>query len=116
MAKVYAQIVGIVLLLIGVVGLFSASLLGVRTTIVHNLIHLVSGAIGAYTGFSGSGYQAFAKIFGIVYTLVGVIGFITPATLGSLGIPVNTTYNLIHLVIGVWGIWASMGSKEAATA
>jgi hypothetical protein len=60
MAKAYAQIVGAVLLLVGIVGLFSATLLGARTTVVHNLIHLVSGAIGAYTGFSGSGYRAFA--------------------------------------------------------
>lgn len=115
MAKVYAQVVGIVLLLIGIIGLFSATLLGARTTVVHNLIHLVSGAIGAYTGFTGSGYRAFAQIFGIVYTLVGVIGFATPGTLGSLGVPVNATYNLIHLVVGVWGIWAGF-SKELATA
>jgi hypothetical protein len=115
MAKVYAQVVGIVLLLIGIIGLFSATLLGARTTVIHNLIHLVSGAIGAYTGFTGSGYRAFAQIFGIVYTLVGVIGFATPGTLGSLGVPVNATYNLIHLVVGVWGIWAGF-SKELATA
>jgi hypothetical protein len=49
------------------------------------LIHLVSGAIGAYTGFSGSGYRAFAQIFGVVYSLVGIIGFIAPGTLGGLG-------------------------------
>lgn len=115
MAKVFAQVVGIVLLLIGIVGLFTGTLLGVRTTVVHNLIHLVSGAIGAYTGFTGSGYRSFAQIFGIVYTLVAVIGFVAPGTLGSLGVPVNTLYNFVHLVIGVWGIWAGF-SKELATA
>ena len=115
MAKVYAQIVGVVLLLVGIIGLFSATLLGARTTVIHNLIHLVSGAIGAYTGFSGSGYRSFAQIFGAVYTLVGIIGFVTPGTLGSLGVPVNTVYNLIHLVIGVWGVWVGFG-KEMATA
>lgn len=115
MAKVFAQVVGIVLLLIGIIGLFTGTLLGARTTVVHNLIHLVSGAIGAYTGFTGSGYRSFAQIFGIVYTLVAVIGFAAPGTLGSLGVPVNTLYNLVHLIIGVWGIWAGF-SKELATA
>ena len=115
MAKVFAQVVGIVLLLIGIIGLFTGTLLGARTTVVHNLIHLVSGAIGAYTGFTGSGYRSFAQIFGVVYTLVAVVGFITPGTLGSLGVPVNTLYNFVHLVIGVWGIWAGF-SKELATA
>lgn len=115
MAKLYAQVVGIVLLLVGVVGLFSSSLLGARTTAVHNLIHLVSGAIGAYAGFSGSGYRLFAQVFGVVYTLVGLIGFVSPGTLAGLGIPVNGVYNVIHLVIGVWGAWAGF-SKEMVTA
>ncbi len=115
MAKMYAQVVGIVLLLIGVVGLFAGSLLGARTAIVHNLIHLVSGAIGAYTGFSGSGYRVFAQVFGVVYTLVGLIGFASPGVLAALGVPVNAAYNLIHLVIGVWGLWAGF-SKEMVTA
>ncbi len=115
MAKIYAQVVGIVLLLIGVVGLFAGSLLGARTTIVHNLIHLVSGAIGAYTGFSGSGYRMFAQVFGVVYTLVGLIGFASPGVLAALGVPVNAAYNVIHLVIGVWGLWAGF-SKEMGTA
>lgn len=115
MAKIYAQVVGIVLLLVGVVGLFVDNLLGAHTTVVHNLIHLVSGAIGAYTGFSGSGYRVFAQVFGVVYTLVALIGFASPGTLGALGVPVNTVYNLIHLVIGVWGVWAGF-SREMATA
>ncbi len=114
MAKVYAQVVGIVLLIVGVIGLFTSSLLGARTSGIHNLIHLVSGAIGAYTGFSGSGYRPFAQIFGVIYTLVGVIGFISATTLASLGVPVNSTYNLIHLVIGLWGLWAGFSKGMAA--
>ncbi len=115
MAKVYAQVVGIVLLLGGVVGLFTSKLLGANTATLHNLIHLVSGAIGAYTGFSGSGYRVFAQVFGVVYTLVALIGFASPGTLGGLGVPVNTSYNLVHLVIGLWGMWAGF-SKEMVTA
>jgi hypothetical protein len=115
MAKVYAQVVGVVLLIIGVIGLLTSSLLGAPTTVTHNLIHLVSGAIGAYTGFTGNGYRAFAQIFGIVYTLVGVIGFLTAATLAGFGVPVNTSYNLIHLVVGLAGLYAGF-TGEAVTA
>jgi len=114
-AKTYAQVVGVVLLIIGIVGLVTSTLLGAKTTVVHNLIHLVSGAIGAYTGFSGSGYRTFAQVFGVIYTLVGVLGFITPPTLAGLGVPVNPIYNLIHLVVGLWGLYAGF-SKELATA
>jgi hypothetical protein len=115
MAKLYAQVVGIVLLLVGVVGLFTSKLLGANTTVVHNLFHLASGAIGAYTGFSGSGYRLFAQVFGVVYTLVSLIGFASPGVLAGLAVPVDTSYNLIHLVIGVWGVWAGF-SKEMVTA
>lgn len=53
-----------------------------------------------------------ALIFGIVYTLVGILGFI-PAIGGSftqnetvlLGIaPVNLVHNIVHLVIGLLGL------------
>lgn len=65
----------------------------------------------------------FALILGIVYVLVGILGFIpgitqaTPADALPLTInnsygylfglfPVNLLHNLVHLVLGVWGIIA----------
>lgn len=69
------------------------------------------------------GVRYFAIVFGIVYTLVGVLGFfpafLTPiAEPGNgmaidtlygnlLGIfPVNILHTLVHLVLGIWGIAA----------
>ena len=69
------------------------------------------------------GTRYFALILGIIYTLVGLLGFIPglltipvagnpPVTFnvlyGSLfGLfPVNILHTLIHLVIGIWGIIA----------
>ncbi len=111
MAKTYAQVVGVVLILLGVIGFFVSSLLGAATTGLHNLIHLVSGAWGAYAGFGGGlgGPKSYAQIFGVIYTIVAVLGFINvlPASL----IPVSFLYNLIHLVIGVLGLYIGFGSK-----
>ncbi len=117
MAKVYAQVAGVVLLILGVIGFFVSSLLGAPTAAFHNLIHLVSGAWGAYAGFRGGlgGPKTFAQIFGVVYTIVGVVGFLSSGILNSLGIPVSGVYNLIHLVIGLWGLYAGF-SKQAAMA
>jgi len=66
--------------------------------------------------------QTFARIFGIVFLIVGVGGFIPGVTqphthpdlavqAGSgmeLGLfPVNVLHNLVHLLFGVWGLVAS---------
>ena len=61
--------------------------------------------------------QRFAQVFGWVFVLVAVIGFIAsmgsmeadPATAPhALGLfPVNLLHNLVHLLFGIWGIAAS---------
>ncbi len=113
MAKTYAQVVGVVLLILGIIGFFVSTLLGAPTATVHNLIHLISGAWGAYAGFRGGlgGPKAYAQIFGVIYTIVGVLGFLSASFLGSLGVPVNTLYNLVHLIIGVLGLYVGFTSK-----
>jgi hypothetical protein len=116
MAKSYCQVVGIVLLALGVIGFMTSSLLGVATTPVHNLIHLVSGAVLAYFGFTGQSVKMGAQVFGVIYTIVGVLGFISAGTLGGLGVSVNGTYNLIYLVVGVAGLYVGFGSQEPAKA
>lgn len=67
--------------------------------------------------------QKVAQIFGWVFVLVGVLGFVPIAMIGGtmgmepsllLGLfPVNIVHNLVHLAVGVWGI---MAAKDAAMA
>lgn len=71
--------------------------------------------------------QRVAQIFGIVFILVAIVGFITPggmemdaATPGlMLGLfPVNLLHNVVHLLFGLWGLAASRswsGAKSYAT-
>jgi len=116
MAKTYCQVVGIVLLALGVIGFMTSSLLGAPTTMVHNLIHLISGAVLAYFAFTGGPVKMGAQVFGVIYTIVGVLGFISAGTLAGLGVPTNMLYNLIHLVVGVAGLYVGFGSQEMAKA
>ena len=69
----------------------------------------------------------FALIFGIVFILVGVAGFVPdlvqPADGGAMMIgghgmllgmfPVNTLHNVVHLLFGLWGIAASRSAGGA---
>jgi len=67
--------------------------------------------------------KTIALIFGVVYLIVGIIGFI-PAVGGTmamspptslLGIfPINLLHNIVHVVIGIIGL--SMSRTEAAGA
>ena len=73
--------------------------------------------------------QKLAGVFGVIFILVAVLGFISPGgmlmtmepTTGMvLGVfPVNLLHNIVHLAFGVWGLVASRawsGSKTFFTA
>ncbi|HKG90997.1 MAG TPA: DUF4383 domain-containing protein [Gemmatimonadaceae bacterium] len=60
--------------------------------------------------------QRFAQIAGWLFVLVGAAGFVVtggsmhadPATAPKLlGFPLNALHNVVHLLVGVWGIVAS---------
>ena len=105
MAKTVAKIMGVVLLLVGVLGFTHVlDFLGAHIGpghVAHNLVHLVSGAIAIYLGFSGSlsAAKTFCIIFGLVYLLLGILGLgmgnlnIGPLMLGRVD-------HGLHLIIG----------------
>lgn len=61
--------------------------------------------------------QQVARIFGVAFLLIGILGFVTggmsmeadpalaPKILGLF--PVNVLHNVVHLLFGVWGLAAS---------
>ena len=109
MTQTFCKIVGSVLMLVGVAGFGNPNLLGMHLTPIHNVIHLLSGALSLYFGFSAAPASArtFAQVFGGIYLGLGILGFVAPnAVAGLLGHPgmVNasalTPDNLVHLVLG----------------
>lgn len=61
--------------------------------------------------------RAYAIVFGVVYTLVGLIGFTVSTTLATATLivfPVNVVHNVVHLVIGLIGIGAFFGGQAVA--
>jgi uncharacterized protein DUF4383 len=73
--------------------------------------------------------QKLAGVFGVIFVLIAVLGFIVPGglvmtmdpTTGMvLGVfPVNLLHNIVHLAFGVWGLVAARnwaGSKTFFTA
>ncbi len=83
MAKTICKILGVVFLLVGLIGFAKPDLMGTHLSLLHNIVHIASGAIALYLGFAGtlSAARMFCIIFGLVYLLLGVLGFV----LGSPG-------------------------------
>lgn len=72
--------------------------------------------------------RTFARLYGIVFLIVGIAGFIpgitpphqhpglmiTAASGNELGLfPVNVLHNLVHIAFGIWGIVAASGFVAA---
>jgi len=78
MANRIATILGIGFLLVGIIGFVSPNILGMHLTLAHNLVHLVTGAVSLWIGLKGtvSAARTFCIVFGAVYLLLGVAGFV----------------------------------------
>lgn len=91
MAKTICKILGVVFVLVGLIGFIAPGLMGMHLSLVHNLVHLLSGALALYFGFAGSlsGARTFCIAFGIVYGLLGIAGFLLGggAAHGVAGVP-----------------------------
>lgn len=133
MAKQIAVVFGIVMLLVGVLGFVPAfntagpsgtsytMLLGIfAVNPVHNVIHLATGAVALAAGLYGSGAYArmYFLVFGIVYTLVtliGITGLLFDGHGSLLGIvPINGADNALHVAITLLalGTYALSSSRQ----
>jgi hypothetical protein len=128
-AKVYAGLVGAVLVVAGIIGFFYESAFtsneSTRDAVFgildvngwHNLVHLVTGALGLLA-FAAGAYAArqYALGLGIVYIAVAIWGFIVGDGDSILSIvPVNTEDNVLHALIGVAGLAAYVATSPEAT-
>ena len=123
MAKTLCKILGVVLLLVGLLGFALPNLLGMHLTAIHNVVHLVTAVIALYLGFAGSagGARTFCVVFGAIYLLLGILGFVAPgvvaAIIGHAG-PVGSgdlaPDNAVHLLLGI--VFLLAGTMRPAAA
>jgi len=118
--RLYAKVVGVTIVLIGIGGVLlgEKSLFGVlNIDIAEDAIHLITGGLMAAVGFRGSDSAVRSVVggLGVVYLLVGVLGFFVPDLFGLLPHEYKTVLdNLIHLSLGVLGITVGffLGSRR----
>ena len=110
------MLVGVVLTLVGILGLFMDSpLLGLfEVNATHNWIHLLSGVIGVAMAMQGENQaRTYAKVFGVIYALVTVLGFAMGGNVLGL-FHANGADNLLHLVLAAVLLWAGFAPSRSS--
>ncbi len=62
-------------------------------------------------------YKKWAKVFGIIFIVIGILGFIPGITMHSylFGVfHVNAAHNILHLATGLIAYWTSRTSMKAS--
>jgi Domain of unknown function (DUF4383) len=123
-AQIYALVFGVVLLAAGILGFFYNASFEVgdqveRDAVLgildvngwHNIVHILSGALGLAVAGSYSASRLYAFGLGAVYVLVTILGFAygDGDAIFSL-IPINTEDNILHLLIAIAGIGAGLAT------
>jgi hypothetical protein len=123
-ARLYATLVGGVLVIAGIIGFFYSASFGspgnvddvfgvLAVNAWHNIFHIITGAIGLLV--AGYAARQYALWLGLVYLVVAIWGFIIGSGDSILGfIPVNTEDNFLHLILGILGVGAAMATPVAA--
>ena len=111
-AKTAAIIFGLIFLAVGLLGYVDNPIIGssegaiFHSDNVHNIVHIVSGALFLLVAFVAPGSApGFLKLFGLVYLAIGIIGFVQYGTDGMgkvLGfLHVNGADNFLHVGLGI---------------
>jgi len=121
--RTYARILGVVLVLTGILGLVLGErlLLGIlNIDVLEDIVHLATGGLLAYVGFArvDDGLaRTVVGVLGVIYLVVGIIGFIVPGMFGLLPDGYTVFDNLLHLALGVLSIavawFLQPGPREA---
>ena len=109
MAKTYAGVVGAVLLLLGIGGLLLGLL---NIDLLEDLVHVASGIVLLVAASQRLGVaHAIVGAVGVVYLLVGLLGFVVPYLLGLLPNGYTVADNVVHILLGLLALLAYANSR-----
>ena len=120
MLKKIALVFGVVFIAVGLLGFVPAlapdgHLLGLfHINPLHNVVHIASGAVALWAGMSSErNSRLYFQIFGVVYALVAVLGFVY-GDQPILGLIANNAADTwLHVVIAVVTLYLGFGTKTA---
>ena len=105
--KRYAQVIGVILILVGIVGLVLGNqlFLGIlNIDIVEDAVNLITGGIYSYIGFGRTDLATARNVvlaLGVIYLAVGILGFVVPTLFGLIPHGYTLVDDLLHLALGI---------------
>jgi Domain of unknown function (DUF4383) len=119
MAKTFGMLFGIVFLAVGILGFVPGittndMLLGIfMVNKAHSIVHIASGAIFLIASMSGAGAaRLWFQLFGIVYAVVAVLGFMNPNGMLLGMISNNPADTWLHVVLAVAMLAIGFGTPK----
>lgn len=119
-----AQIFGWIFVLVGVWGFFvsgasmeagpdAPAILGLfPVNVLHNLAHLLLGIWGILAARSFAGARTYARIAGVLYLLLAVLGLVDPTAFGLMPLGGNDVW--LHVALGAILAGVGFTAKEPA--
>lgn len=118
MAKTIVLVLGVVFVLVGILGFFNDPVLGIfEVDMVHNIVHLASGVLALLAVSMGEpSAKTFAKIFGLVYALVAILGLVMGTDEKLLGLmEINSADNWLHVLLALVFLFAGFSKSSSST-
>jgi Domain of unknown function (DUF4383) len=121
-ARLYATLVGALLVIAGIIGFFYSASFGSPGTTEdvfgllsvnawHNVFHIATGAIGLLV--AGFAARRYALLLGLLYLAVAAWGFVIGSGNAILGvIPINAADTILHLALGALGVLAYLATPR----
>ena len=128
-ARLYAALIGGVLVIAGIIGFFYSASFATGASEVnadsdkilgllavngwHNLVHITIGLIGLALAGTDAGARIYAFLFGFIYIVLAVWGFADSDGVIVGLVPLNDEDNVLHLVLGLLGLGAAAATPSA---
>ncbi|MFL5679228.1 MAG: DUF4383 domain-containing protein [Chloroflexota bacterium] len=123
LAKWWMAIAGIALLAAGLLGFIDNPIVGrsanalFATDNVHNIVHIITGAIALYIAFGLDGdARANATIgFGVLYAIVFLALLVSPNMFGIFSVPTNSGDHALHAGLAVVSLAVGYMARDRET-
>jgi len=119
MTQKLAMVFGVVLVAVGLLGFVpgvttDGMLLGIfEVDALHNIIHIATGLAALAAAYGMYSTRLFFQVFGVVYALVAVVGFVQGHTVLGL-IMTNMADHVLHLVLAAAFLYLGFGKGASA--